>query len=225
MKILLVSATSFEIAPLLSYLDTHAQKISFFEYVYEGNTIFPLVTGVGMVLTAFNMARFKESRAIDLAINLGIAGAFDHRLQNGQVVEVAKDRFGDIGVEESDGSFTDVHELELLSGDKFPFSDGWIHNKKGISTLPQVSSITVNKVHGTHSSIEAITDKYNAQIESMEGAAFFYAAKALDIDAAQIRAISNKVEARNKDSWEIDRAIKNLNDWTIEYLTNLRTEF
>jgi len=219
MKILIVAATSYEIAPLIKHLIDHAKKISFFEFELNGNNIFPLVTGVGSTLTAFGMSRFNQIDTIDLAINVGLAGAFDPNLALGDVVQVTKDRFADIGVEEQDGSFTDAYELELMNPDKFPFLDGWIVNENNDNfPLKSVTAITVNKVHGQRSSIDAIKEKYFAQIESMEGAAFHYACRVLDVDHIQIRSISNYVLPRDKDSWKIDLAINNLNRTIVDYL-------
>jgi futalosine hydrolase len=56
----------------------------------------------------------------------------------------------------------------------------------------------------------------------MEGAAVFYVAQQEKIPALQIRAISNLVEKRNKDNWDIPLAIKNLNEWLILFSSSLR---
>ena len=45
----------------------------------------------------------------------------------------------------------------------------------------------------------------------MEGASVFKVCEELDVSCMQIRAISNNVEIRNKDNWDIDLAIRNLN--------------
>lgn len=172
------------------------------------------------------MARFKESRSVDVAINLGLAGSFIKDLSIAQVVEVIQDRFGDLGIEESNGSFTDVHEMELLSGNKFPFADGWINNdKEHQHNLRKVRSITVNKVHGHEPSIQSIEAKYRPHLETMEGASFMYACKAMDIDFIQIRAVSNYVESRNRESWQIGPAVQNLNNWCINYFDQLEEVF
>lgn len=224
MKLLIVAATSFELAPLISFLEKEAVKKSFFEYELKGLSIFPLVAGVGAMQTAFGLSRFHEIKEIDLAINIGICGSYDRSIELGEVVNVTKDRFGDLGVEEANMSFTDVYELELVRGNKFPFSEGWILNDIKDKYMPlysQVTGITVNKVNGSSQSIETISKKYNPQVESMEGAAFFYACKIMDVDCIQIRAVSNYVEPRNRDNWEIEKALENLNSSLTGYLNNL----
>jgi len=54
----------------------------------------------------------------------------------------------------------------------------------------------------------------------MEGAAVLYCCEQLGIPCLQIRSVSNYVEPRNRNNWEIALAISNLNKWAIEFLTN-----
>jgi len=55
----------------------------------------------------------------------------------------------------------------------------------------------------------------------MEGAAFLYACLLEGISCLQIRAISNKVERRNKDNWDIKLAVKNLTEKSLEIIKTL----
>ena len=222
MKILVIAATVFEIAPLLNHLENKFKKVSFFEFESEKHTIYPLVTGVGMVNTAFGMARFQSIQAIDVAFNVGICGSFDTKFSLGEVFEITKDRFGDLGVEEVDGGFTDVFALELIDKNYFPYEDGWLINDKlklDLS-LPHATAITVNKVHGNKDSIERIKSIYPVDLESMEGAAFFYACKSMDVKCHQVRSVSNYVEPRNRANWQLDLAIENLNKKLIEIINS-----
>lgn len=224
-KILVVAATSYEIAPLLQHLEKNGKRISFFEYEYRGNSILPLVTGVGALMTSYAIARYPGVKEINLALNAGVAGAFDVETSLGEVVEVVRDRFGDLGVEEADGTFTDVFELELVKESQFPFKNGWIINEPKIdSSLRQATGITVNKVQGTTESALAIRNKYHPDIESMEGAGFLYACSIQDIKCCQIRSISNHVKSRKKSEWQIEKAIKNLNEELIRILENIDLE-
>ena len=77
-------------------------------------------------------------------------------------------------------------------------------------TLPAVTGITVNTVHGTKGSIAAITTRFNPQVESMEGAAFMSACLLHHVAFAQVRAVSNRVEPRNREAWKMADAIRNL---------------
>lgn len=224
MNILIVSATRFEIAPLLAHL-----REQFIEYetdrFQQGDLqITVAITGVGMTLTAYAMGRLLNNQFYGLAINAGIAGAFHRDLTLGEVVQVTSQQFGDLGAEEADGQFTSIHEMGLIEADQFPFQNGRLINEAAGQSnfLPQASSITVNKVHGYPPHIEQIRKKYPVDIESMEGAAFFYACLTQQQPFLEIRAVSNYVEARNRDHWRIDLAIEKLNEVLIQMVGSFR---
>ena len=198
MRVLVVAATEFEI-------QNSKFKIQNLEF---------LITGVGMVATAFALGKHLASRQYDLAINLGIAGSFDRSIVLGEVVEVVADGFSELGAEDDE---------EFLSIEKLGFGESVFKPSArlydyGITYLRQVNAITVNTVHGNDASIQRLAYRISPQLESMEGAAFFYACKHADLPCLQIRAVSNYVEKRNRDAWQIGLAIKNLNTFAVELL-------
>jgi futalosine hydrolase len=79
-----------------------------------------------------------------------------------------------------------------------------------LSSLPVVDGITVNTVHGDTRSIARTIARYAPQVESMEGAAFMYASLINDVPFAQVRAVSNVVERRNRAAWRVLDAIDRL---------------
>ena len=96
-----------------------------------------------------------------------------------------------------------------------------VFKNKSKTDLLSVSSITVNRVHGNKRSITEIINRLNPDIENMEGAAFFQVCNTFNVPCIQIRAISNKVERRNKDNWNLPLAIKNLNNKLVEIISEL----
>ncbi len=214
MDLLLVAATPFEIAPSLQYLQQAFVTTEQGAFQRGNLTVRPLITGVGMVATAWHLGlRFGQNRP-GLALQAGIAGALDPALKLGDVVHVTAEQFGDLGVEERDGRLSDLFELELLEPNAPPFNNGLLWNNAAAENrfLPTVQGLTVNKVHGSAPSIAAIRTKYpDAQVESMEGAAFFYACRLAEVPFLQIRSISNYVEPRNREAWDLPLAIGNLN--------------
>ena len=105
--------------------------------------------------------------------------------------------------------------------EKFVKSNNFSSNLVQLSKLTAVKGITVNTTHGTISSINKVRDLFNPQVESMEGAAFLYACLAESVNCFQIRTISNKVEKRNKDNWDIPLAINHLCKTGIEIIDSL----
>jgi futalosine hydrolase len=221
-NVLIVFATSSE-AQII-------QKISGIEsadggYRFGRTKIQVLVTGAGGISTAWAMKQWLSSNPYpDLAINAGIAGSYSDRLNIGDVVLVRTDCFADLGIE-SEGRFITLAEAGLMDPDMFPFSGGVIRSEnKYITTgiLPAgVRGITVNTCSGTAETILKLRNKFNPDIETMEGATFFYICAREKISFLGVRAISNKVEPRNRDSWNIPLALGNLAEKMKEILLTL----
>ena len=55
----------------------------------------------------------------------------------------------------------------------------------------------------------------------MEGAAFFKVCNYFNVPCMQIRSISNRVEKRNKENWDISLAIENLNREVAQIIAKL----
>lgn len=210
MRLLIVAATQAEIEPSLIELN-----LTEGENKRKDHKIFVLITGVGMVATAFSLGQHLAGNDYDLALNLGIAGTFDRALKPGEVVNITHDRFAELGAEDGEGFLT-IDELGF--GKQNVESN---YSTFQLETLKNVIGITVNKVHGNDVSIANIVQLFNSQTESMEGAAFFYACNQVGLPCAQVRAISNYVERRNRDSWDIGLAVKNLNIFTVDFINSI----
>ena len=201
MRILVVAATAPEIAALVAAAPAHVDV---------------LITGVGMVATAARAARAMTETRYDVAFNFGVCGAFDRALPLGRVCHVVSDVFSELGAQD-DERFLSIEEMKLLGSDEAPFTGGRLLNpapplNATLQRLPQVRGITVNTVHGHESSIAAVSARLQPQVESMEGAAFMYAALITGTPFAQVRAVSNVVERRNRAAWRLDDAIRNLGE-------------
>ena len=201
MRTLVVAATEPEIAPLL---------------LHRSPDLDVLITGVGMVATAAHCSRALAAGGYGLALNFGVCGSFDPALPPGTVVHVTSDRLPELGAEDGD-KFLSIHDLGLLGEHEFPFEGGALVNSRPpanpiIAALPAVSAITVNTVHGSEASIRLVARRLRPQVESMEGAAFMYACLIHDVPFAQIRAVSNVVEKRNRTAWKMAEAIAALNE-------------
>ncbi len=224
MNVLIVTATPFEINPLVKHLQKNWVEVDPGHYQKGQKQLNLLNTGVGMMATSWYLSRELLQGDYQLALNLGVAGSFRRDWPLGMVLHVISESFGDLGVEEADGSFTDLFELGLKEPEEPPFVKGKLLNQQAalFDFLPKAHGLTVNKVHGTAESIRKIRQKYpEAEVESMEGAAFFHACLLAKIPFLEIRAISNYVETRMRENWEMEKAIDNLNTVAIELLKSL----
>lgn len=234
MRILIVSATPLEIKPLLSAMLPRKEHTAHLKYFKVGDhDTDVLITGVGMAATAFWMGKIVSSNRYDVALNLGIAGSFDNWYFDkndpgkslGRVVNVCSDRFAEMGVEETDG-FTPLWKLGLVSETDMTMVNGNLRipgknealYSEPINNLPDEIGITVNKITTDREQIKRIVERIAPGVESMEGAAFMYACAKEGIPCAQVRAISNYVGERDKNKWELELAIENLNEEAIRIL-------
>lgn len=219
MNILVVSATHFEIQPLLDFLDIKEPILGI--NTTKKNTVSVhidvLITGIGMVETAFMMGKWMN-QSYQLIINAGVCGAFNRLLKLGELVCVNQDILSELGAED-DTNFLPYNQLSLPG--EYIFSSVFSRLFPDIDNLKKVTGITVNTIHGNEISINKILELYHPDIESMEGAAFFRACKELKSAYIQIRAISNYVEKRDKSKWQMSLAINNLNNFLISFIQSI----
>jgi futalosine hydrolase len=222
MRILVVAATASEIAPLVDTIRPEPTDKRASRGLFHGHEIEFLIAGVGMVATAVHVASSLARARFALALNLGVCGAFDPVLALGSVVHVTSDRLSELGAEDGD-AFLSIHDLGLLAPDEPPFLRGAIVNQApphngALERLPSVRGITVNTVHGRDATIADVVRRFAPQVESMEGAAFMFACAVHDVPYAQVRAISNVVERRNRAAWQIGPAVRALNAAALQIL-------
>ena len=197
MRILVIAATEFEIAP----------------FIADNKDVEILITGVGVPSTMYHLQKKLPEKAWDLVIQAGIAGSFNYDLGLGEVVLVKQDTFADIGMEEKE-NFKTVFQAGFAEKDSYPFSDGWLINPNPLfsrSLLPAVKGITVNKVSDSMVQKLQSINNFAPEIESMEGAALHYVCLQERVPFIQIRSISNCIGERDKGKWKLKEAIENLN--------------
>jgi futalosine hydrolase len=224
-KLLFVVATSYE-AVTISKIKGIVNQQGF--YRFGDFTIDVLVAGIGSASTAWSMKQwFDTNQKPNLVINIGIAGSFNPCYKIGDVVMPVADCFADFGIENSDNEFLSVFEAGLLGKNEFPYRKGNIQaDISSFSNLdkvvPFVKAVTVNMASGSDSTIEKIRNKFNPDVETMEGATFFYICAMEKIPFLAVRAISNWVEPRDKTKWNIPLALNNLANKLEEILLVLK---
>lgn len=214
MKILLVAATDAEVSNLRHDL------------MQSLHTIDVLVTGVGMAATAYALTKRLSKNKYDYVINIGLAGSFREEIEIGEVVNVISETFSDLGAQD-DKNFLSVFDLGLQQKDDFPFWNGKIKNdtpvkSASLSQLKKVKGITVNTVHGNENGIALAIKKHQPDVESMEGAAVFYVCMMEKIPFLELRSVSNKVEKRDRASWDIPVALENLRTVSLQMLSEIK---
>ncbi len=214
MKILITAATTYEISPFLEYCEQKFERRNFFQYACNGHLIYPFVTGPGMVNMAFGLARLEDIKTYDIAINAGIGAGMSLDIVPGQIFDITKDRFADMGVATADHQFTDLFDMELLNPNTFPYDNGWIDNSHHILShlIPlKGTGLSVNSVPGEGMAVISSLKKYDPDILSMEGAAFLYACKMMDLNCIQLRSVSHILNDKKQAQKNLSLAIDRLN--------------
>ena len=210
-KILFVAAVEEELAAArLAYSQIEREK--------ENLSVDFMLTGIGATSTTYKLTKVLAgtTESYDLVIDLGIAGAFTDEIKNGDVVQVVKSLFGDMGVEGRLG-FQTLFEYSLLDANTKPYTDGCLLSgavsqeiNAALSSYPKVTSLTVQTVTGDMERNYNMKKRFNPDIESMESAAFFYVMILENIPFIELRAISNRVGERDTSKWTIALALENL---------------
>jgi futalosine hydrolase len=221
-KILYVTATRKEADTIV-----RTNEMKLVTDVFDDFEINTLVTGVGSVSTAWALENWiRVNGRPDLAINGGIAGSYNDGLIAGDVVMPVSDCFADAGIEDGDNFYT-LTEAGLTGADEFPYNDGFIlandiYSSKMKAILKPVRAITVNTATGSEVTKRKLKNKFNPDIETMEGATFFYICSRENIPFLALRSISNKVELRDKSKWNITLALNNLSEKLRDVILTLR---
>lgn len=225
-KILILAATQMEMNPLIQvYLPESMVLNTLYRCRIGRCTLDFLVTGVGLMSSAFSMGKYMNEGTYDFMLQLGIAGSLTNQLDVGDVVCVQSDVVADEGVLR-DQQWLNLHDMGLgykkhesscmrcvyVSDLNFFGSEAWklIKNK--------VNGISVNTITTDSIKVKEYTDRFGAQIETMEGASYFYAAiEQQNVPFLAIRSISNAVGA-DRSEWNIPLAVDRVSNVALKIL-------
>lgn len=186
----------------------------------SGLEITYMLTGIGSTSTSYRLTKILNttSEGFDIAINIGIAGSFSSDFPIGSVARIDKEHFGDLGFETFSG-FQTLFDYKILGADTFPYKGGALcaaelspDVEKAMSIYPKATAVTVQTVSGLPEKTQQLKRDFLPQIESMEGAAFFYVCIQEKIPFMEIRSVSNEVGERDRKKWDIPLALESLKE-------------
>jgi futalosine hydrolase len=195
MKILVVAATKEEIA----------------DFTSNNKKTDVLITGVGSPACMYGLTKKLQNNKYDYIIQAGIAGGSEKHVSLCETVIVKNDVFADLGIYESD-SFYSLFEKSFAHENKMPFTNGFLMNETAQTfSLKIADAITVNTVTQNKAVNDLFLKKYNASIETMEGAAFHFVCLMEKVPFLQLRTVSNFIGERDKTNWKLKEAVEQLN--------------
>ena len=188
---------------------------------YKNLEVVSLITGVGMLSTAYIMSKILTNQKFDIALNIGIAGLFSGSATIGDVFFIKKDFFPELGCG-NDELFSSAFNKNLINPDEKPYNKGFLNSNFDFSKLCNnykfANGITVNRTQMFNQNIlpESLFDL--PVLETMENAAFFYSCILDDLPCVGLRAVSNFTVDIDKNKWNIVLALNNLHKNTLSLL-------
>lgn len=225
-RIAIVAATAEELEPFLDYLRREATQHSFQSFQLHQLQIDLLYTGIGMMQATYGMMDYLSHRHPDGWIQAGIGGAFDRSLSLASVYQISSETIVGLGAQQQDGRIDDPFQLGWMDPDAFPYEHGSLlcpYQPKW--ALPHATGMTSFHSHGSRDAIALLEHNRTGQIESMEGAPFFYISLMKKIPFLGLRSISNYVEPRNRDNWQIASAVHALANALMSWLQDSEYNF
>ncbi len=177
-------------------------------------------TGIGAVNTAQALTVALQVIDPERVLQIGIGGAYlGSGLDKGDLALASEENYGDLGVVAPDGWFpADEIGIPVLSADRdyyntYPLDSKLVDNSQHIleqsgECVVQGPFVTVQQCTGRVDIGNELAARFNAICENMEGVAAAHVCTLYTVPFLELRAISNRVEDRNKDAWDIPRAVQ-----------------
>lgn len=175
------------------------------------------VCGVGLLDFSVNLAKFLAENRYERVIQLGICGAYPNRgLEVGDVVRVDTDIIGDMGIQTREGHFVSWGEA---SGEKNVYNgESPRFLSLALASVRSAAGVSVNCCTGTVYLANRRSALFDADVETMEGAACFAVCKRFGVPAYQFRAVSNIATDRDPSAWKIPEALAALKEQVLDQL-------
>lgn len=182
----------------------------------SGRDCAAIACGIGQANAAQSLTSAFERGLPELAILGGCAGAYPGSgLGIGDAAAAVEEIYAELGVETAEG-FTpfDATGLPLVENGavryftRFPFSGEYNATISEAAKAAGINTgfgafLTVSTITGTAARAGLLEKNFNALCENMEGAAAAQVALLYAVPLIEIRGVSNMVEDRDKDKWDI----------------------
>ncbi len=226
--LLLITATALEAAPLKDELENLTELDFPLGELYRGRLsrvgpVYLAHLGVAKVNTAAGLALAIAKLQPRAVIQFGIGGAYIGSFLSVGMLAVAKREIHiDTGLKTE--NWQDMAQLGFpLLKKKQTYHNVFPTDASLSKALARVTGATIctfgssETVTGNFADAQALQQRFDLSIESMEGAAAAQVCLALDTPFAELRAVSNIVGERNKQAWNIPLAVRAANEALLSF--------
>lgn len=171
-----------------------------------------VVAGIGRTNAACATTEAILEARPRTVISAGVAGALPgSAVEVGDVVIADSCVYAEEGLLTAEG-FRDIRAIGFPLGDfegnRVPVDAGLLATWREAGQVGPIA--TVATCSGTDALADEIARRTGAIAEAMEGAAVVHAARRLGVPAIEVRAISNRTGERDRQGWDLDRALNAL---------------
>ncbi len=233
-EIALIAPTSVESNELRCNINPkpHEELKTIFEGELHGKSIIFTHCGVGKVNAAHSTTLMLENYTVDFLILFGIGGGYIP-MKVSDIVVSESENYGEEGILTKEGWKSMVlMGFPLLKNEK-EYYNTFQMDMELVKLAVKASKdrgfnassgnfITVSQCSGTRESGEILKKRFNGICENMEGAAVAHICTLYKIPMVEMRGISNIIEDRNLNKWNIERAASNCNKAVIELIKRLK---
>ena len=226
-KILLLTATAFEQRTLVTRMrETVHQVVSgkTWHRGFLGKAEVQVVeTGIGAVNAAHALTCVLESVRPVLVLQVGVGGGYPGAgLEIGALALASSESYGDVGVRTRKGwQSAELIGIPLLQQEEayfnhFPLDEALVSRARDLlvaaawdGAVPRVQVgpfVTVQECSGLTTLGREREQHFKALCENMEGAAAAHLCRLYGVSFLEIRSISNKVEDRQIEQWDLPLA-------------------
>lgn len=218
-EILVLSATAFEQQVLREQMVKGVRReVAAREWVsgrINEREVLLLATGIGAVNTAHALTCVLQATRPEWVLQVGVGGAYPSSgLRVGDLALANEEWYGDMGVRTAEGwqgaELIGIPVLQKAATyfNRFPLDDAWV--QKAVEILPEATVgafVSVQECSGTDALGIEREERFDGVCENMEGAAAAHMCALYEVPFVEVRAMSNRVEARDRDAWDLPLAL------------------
>ena len=233
-EILVLTATAFEQSALKGQLAESVDQVvstrTWCTGVLAGASVRLVETGIGAVNTAHALTSVLEFQRPQLVMQIGVGGAYvDSGLGVGDLAIASEEVYGDVGVRTVEGwqPATTIGIPLLSQGDDYfnhyPLDNGAVNRAVRIlqdcgRRIQPGTFLTVQECSGSTKLGKERCARFGAICENMEGAAAAHISQLYGLRFLELRGISNLVEDRRTEDWNLPLAAANVQQAGMELL-------
>lgn len=216
-NVLVLSATAFEQGVLREQVEQRVTSaVAGKEWVsgsMGGRSVLLVATGIGAVNAAHALTCALQARRPDWVLQVGVGGAYPQSgLGIGALALASEEWYGDLGVRTDEGwQGADLIGIPVYGEDgynKFVLAGECLDRAQEV--LPEVKVgpfATVQECSGTDELGLERGARFGAVCENMEGAAAAHVCALYGVPFLELRAMSNRVEKRDREQWDLVGAV------------------